>query len=154
MPDFETDSIYRQYAEAYWRCTGIDMSIEELAIEHPNFEGVEAEYEKLRKDGDQAYFELLELQHRLTMCVSLDVAAIRAKLRDNGVFGEEKAEEGNESPDEEKAPANPNECPYNPHVVCSAAVHAYDVSDPERAEEFCAKCEHRKKDGEKCSSAQ
>lgn len=115
MPDFETDSIYRQYAEAYWRCTDIDMSIEELAIEHPNFEGVEAEYEKLRKDGDQAYFELLELQHRLTMCVSLDVAAIRAKLRDSGVFGEDN-EKKNDKPETEKEPSA-----VTPYGLCTSS---------------------------------
>lgn len=91
MPDFETDSIYRQYAEAYERCLKIEQDLRVLEAEHPNFEGVGNERWHLRRDGDEAYFELLGLYHRLSMCASLDIAAIRAKMQKRGVFvGEEE----------------------------------------------------------------
>lgn len=90
MPN-DTASIYRQYAEAYERCIKIEQDLRVLEAEHPNFEGADRARCELRRDGDEAYFELLGLYHRLNMCASLDIAAVRAKLQKCGVFvGEEE----------------------------------------------------------------
>ena len=86
MFEFDVDKIYRKYTDAYHRCIGIAMSLEELAIEHPDFAGVTREYWMLRRDGDDAYSELLVLYHKLSMCISLDIASVRAQLSNCGVF--------------------------------------------------------------------
>ncbi len=85
MSEFDADTIYRQYAAAYARCNEIALNLAKLE-EFRDDVAINIQYVGLCGDGDDAYFNLLQLYHKLEMCMSLDVAAVRAKLRKCGVF--------------------------------------------------------------------
>lgn len=90
MTEFDVDTIYRQYAAAYAQCTDIEQRLAALEAENPDCLGGLTAWELIR-DGGDAFLDLLILHHRLCMCISLDIAAIRANLQKCGVFvGDEK----------------------------------------------------------------